>query len=646
MRWLSPNSCQRYPSVERRLGTRATSAHVPANASSIRRWDDSGSCQPVRRPSTDGTGRSGVTTTSVQPCPGCTTPRSSVTVASARTDGGAGRDHPTADTAGRVDDRGGRPAAPGIARDTAVRSPRATTRRCGAAAARSARRGSTRSVTSLGVNGAARARHLGAAGLAGEHGLVRLDAATRRARGGTGSGGRARLAVVEERGRSEVELREPQPVRPGEGREQVDRAPCEQLDACGGREPERLGAPGAREPRFDQPEPAGQLAREVHDDRLTVGRRPSSAAGTVADVFTTSRSPGERNSPRSVKVVSTGLSSPGLTSSRTPSRASPRASGGSCASWAGSSVKSSVAPDVAVIVALPLGSERTCALRPHVPRTGRSVGVPSISASRPGTLADGSGRSEMSSPGNASWCISVRMSPGSTTSTRRSGRSSASTRLACSSAAFELAVPAPTLVGLDAGVRRDVHDRRTGSEVRVERLQQRNRRDDVDIEDVAEHVGVDGGRATAAGSRRACWRCSPPAARRRARAAASASSVRCAASVTSPATPTTWVCGPRARTAASSRSRRRASITSAQPSRASASASASPSPWEAPVTTATFLRSMWRPPVWVPPVRVKNKLLLVLMPATGLAARMPFADADGPRRCRDAGARRSTLVEV
>ena len=43
----------------------------------------------------------------------------------------------------------------------------------------------------------------------------------------------------------------------------------------------------------------------------------------------------------------------------------------------------------------------------------------------------------------------------------------------------------------------------------------------------------------------------------------------------------------------------------------------------------------------------KNKLLLVLMPVAGSAARMPFADADGPRRRRDAGARaRSTLVEV
>src|SRR4029450_5319878 len=42
---------------------------------------------------------------------------------------------------------------------------------------------------------------------------------------------------------------------------------------------------------------------------------------------------------------------------------------------------------------------------------GRS---PSINARSPGTLSSGGGRSEMSSPGNASCCICVRMSPGST----------------------------------------------------------------------------------------------------------------------------------------------------------------------------------------------------------------------------------------
>ena len=84
MRWLSPNSCQRYPrSSAVRYAVASTS--TAANASSIIRCDDSGSCQPVSRPSTEATPRSPVTTTSVQPWPGCATPWSSVTVASART---------------------------------------------------------------------------------------------------------------------------------------------------------------------------------------------------------------------------------------------------------------------------------------------------------------------------------------------------------------------------------------------------------------------------------------------------------------------------------------------------------------------------------------------------------------------------------
>src|SRR4051794_4947643 len=84
MRWLSPNSCHRYPppSAARYADS---SAGRPANASSIIRCVDSGSCQPVSRPSSDRTGVAGVTIRSVHPRPGCTTPRSSVTVASART---------------------------------------------------------------------------------------------------------------------------------------------------------------------------------------------------------------------------------------------------------------------------------------------------------------------------------------------------------------------------------------------------------------------------------------------------------------------------------------------------------------------------------------------------------------------------------
>src|SRR6266550_3847877 len=43
---------------------------------------------------------------------------------------------------------------------------------------------------------------------------------------------------------------------------------------------------------------------------------------------------------------------------------------------------------------------------------------PVINSINPGTLTSGNGRSLISSPGNASWCICVRISPGSTQYTR------------------------------------------------------------------------------------------------------------------------------------------------------------------------------------------------------------------------------------
>ena len=58
---------------------------------------------------------------------------------------------------------------------------------------------------------------------------------------------------------------------------------------------------------------------------------------------------------------------------------------------------------------------------PHAEASAKSAarnrplgGRVAISRSSAGTTVSGSGRSEMSSPGNAAWCISVRMSPGST----------------------------------------------------------------------------------------------------------------------------------------------------------------------------------------------------------------------------------------
>ena len=69
-------------------------------------------------------------------------------------------------------------------------------------------------------------------------------------------------------------------------------------------------------------------------------------------------------------------------------------------------------------------------------------------------------------------------------------------------------VAAPTFVGLDRGVGRDVHDRAVRrDERRQQLLRQRERRDHVDLVDAAEHVEIDRRRARAAGSRPTCSRC-------------------------------------------------------------------------------------------------------------------------------------------
>src|SRR5262249_54099424 len=72
------------------------------------------------------------------------------------------------------------------------------------------------------------------------------------------------------------------------------------------------------------------------------------------------------------------------------------------------------------------------------PTAWRPLGrAPSTSVRTPGPLSSGGGRSEMSSPGNASWCISVRMSPGSTQYTFTPVSSAARTLDSCSRAAFD-----------------------------------------------------------------------------------------------------------------------------------------------------------------------------------------------------------------
>ena len=142
--------------------------------------------------------------------------------------------------------------------------------------------------------------------------------------------------------------------------------------------------------------------------------------------------------------------------------------------------------------------------------SGRWAGRRRPAASSAGTTVSGAGRSLMSSPGKAAWCMSVAMSPGSTAQTRRSGCSTASTAVSWSSAALAGAVPAPARVGLDGGVGADVRapGRRRASSAGQHGLEERERGDDVDGEHGGEPVGIEVGQRGGAGSGRGRWRCS------------------------------------------------------------------------------------------------------------------------------------------
>ena len=82
----------------------------------------------------------------------------------------------------------------------------------------------------------------------------------------------------------------------------------------------------------------------------------------------------------------------------------------------------------------------------------------------------------MSSPGNAAWCIAVRMSPGSTAYARMPGSSAASVSVEVVEGGLRGAVAAPRLVVLDRRVGRDVDDDPAGGlEGRQQRAGQRVR---------------------------------------------------------------------------------------------------------------------------------------------------------------------------
>ena len=270
------------------------------------------------------TGVSAVTMTSVQPRPGCTMPRSSVTVASART-----TVVPMAITRPpfcRVAPMavGGRP------RDAValgVRALLALERRHAGVQheRRDADPPSDQVGDQLGGEGARRARHLDAAGLAREHGLVGLDRPFAR-HVAVADRTAVRVEEVEHR-RVVVEGRggEPQPLRVGESGVQLHASEPEQVDARPARRrPAARSCPSVGWRTSTRSTPPGSSPEKCTTTGSPSGRRASTAAGTVAEVFTTTRSPGRRNSPSASKRACTGAASPSLTSSRTWSRRRPR----------------------------------------------------------------------------------------------------------------------------------------------------------------------------------------------------------------------------------------------------------------------------------------------------------------------------------
>ena len=229
---------------------------------------------------------------------------------------------------------------------------------------------------------------------------------------------------------------------------------------------------------LDHPAGPAEVRREVHarPSRRRRGRRPA-GWGRCSP-----RARHRRRRKRSRSAARAWVRRPvdrSATSIRTSSRRRPSASTG----W--SAISSGGHLDVEDAIG---EGERapSCHLQRVRRRPRRGTGPtgrgPAMSARRPGTLASGSGRSEMSSPGKASWCICVRMSPGSTRSTRRSGRSAPRMAASCSKPGLGGAVGTPALVGLHGRVGGDGHERGAGPEVGEEGLDHAELRDQVDLE--------------------------------------------------------------------------------------------------------------------------------------------------------------------
>src|SRR6266571_1702572 len=248
---------------------------------------------------------------------------------------------------------------------------------------------------------------------------------------------------------------------------------------------------------------------------------------------------------------------------------------------ASSLVASLLTPDAAAPRCAHAGTARSATrYRP----LGRS---PSTSRSSAGTTVSGSGRSEMSSPGNACWCRSVRMSPGSNPYTLRSGRSAARTAVSWSSAAFAEPYPPQPGYGSTAAseltstirppARVSAGSRSWISPSGASTFTSYTRASSASGKSASAGIGLGPSALALLTSRSRSPRPST----------AAASAARCSGSATSPATATTRVQPASSRATPSRSGEPRASRTRVQPRAASVRARARPRPRDEPVISAT-----------------------------------------------------------
>ena len=302
--------------------------------------------------------------------------------------------------------------------------------------------GDQRASITLGREGPARARHLGAAGLGGVHGLVvgeraqarrrsRRDRPPVRGRGRPSSGaggGERRPPTAGAAGEVGRDQRRP-PAPPGSGERVSPARPPSDSGArlaCAARR-RRTRPPSVRARPRREPASRGG-ARRARRRRASTG----SAAGSVAEVLTTSRSPAREEVGQVAEArVLDGLVARRATSSRTSSRCRPRASGGSPASL-GRQVEASARAAVLV------GPAASWAPRARGAVAAARAASPSISAQQAGHAV--LGRRPVGDV-LAGERVLVHAACACRRGRRRTpaapGCSAARTRVSCSSAAFD-----------------------------------------------------------------------------------------------------------------------------------------------------------------------------------------------------------------